>query len=62
MSTSSSYAQLTLPSEWDDDNEMMQDEELSATSHEYVSVRRTAVHEDECRAKLLVAGSYFSYW
>jgi hypothetical protein len=38
MSISSSHAQLTLPSEWDDDNEMMpEDEELSATSHEEAS-------------------------
>lgn len=37
MNSSSSYTQLTLPSEWDDDNEMMQDEELSATSHEEAS-------------------------
>lgn len=39
MSPSNSQVQLTLdlPSEWDHEDDMMQDEELSATSHEEAS-------------------------
>jgi hypothetical protein len=33
----SSQTELTLPTEWDHDNEMLNDEELSATSHEEAS-------------------------
>jgi hypothetical protein len=32
-----SQTELTLPTEWDHDNEMLNDEELSATSHEEAS-------------------------
>jgi hypothetical protein len=37
MSTSSNHTQVTLLGEWGNENEMMQGEELSATSHEETS-------------------------